>query len=33
VREWAKQAGITVNPEGRISQEVMDRYQAAHPAA
>ena len=30
VREWAKSQGIAVNERGRISAELMGKYQAAH---
>jgi len=30
VREWAKSQGIAVNERGRISAELMARFQAAH---
>lgn len=30
VREWARTAGLTVNPRGRIPKGVLDAYQAAH---
>jgi hypothetical protein len=30
VREWAKSQGISVNERGRISAELMARFQAAH---
>ncbi len=30
VREWAKSQGIAVNERGRISAELLARYQAAH---
>ena len=30
VRAWAREAGLTVSQRGRISAEVMSRYEAAH---
>lgn len=30
VRAWAKQAGLAVSERGRISAEVMRRYEASH---
>ncbi len=30
VREWAKSQGIAVNERGRISADLMARFQAAH---
>ena len=30
VRDWARSQGITVNERGRISADVMARFQAAH---
>lgn len=30
VREWAKGQGIAVNERGRISAELMEKFQAAH---
>jgi hypothetical protein len=30
IRAWAKEQGITVSERGRISAEVMQRYEAAH---
>jgi hypothetical protein len=30
VRAWAREAGLTVSERGRISAEVMSRYEAAH---
>jgi hypothetical protein len=31
VRAWAKQQGIAVNERGRISADLMARFEAAHP--
>ena len=31
VRAWAREAGFSVSERGRISAEVMGRYQDAHP--
>lgn len=33
IREWARSQGMTVPERGRISQSVMDAYDAAHKAA
>lgn len=30
VRAWAERAGVSVNPRGRISAEVLAQYDAAH---
>lgn len=30
VREWARGRGIEVNERGRISSEVLEKYEAAH---
>ncbi len=30
VRAWAREAGLAVSERGRISAEVMSRYEAAH---
>jgi len=30
IRAWAKEAGLQVSERGRISSEVMSRYEAAH---
>jgi hypothetical protein len=30
VRAWAREAGLAVSQRGRISAEVMSRYEAAH---
>ena len=30
IRQWARENGITVSERGRISAEVLEKYQAAH---
>ncbi|WP_369186543.1 Lsr2 family protein [Streptomyces sp. R08] len=30
VREWAQSQGIEVNSRGRVSREVIEKYEAAH---
>jgi len=32
IREWAAGVGIQVHPQGRIAQDVIDRYRAAQAA-
>ena len=32
VRAWGKQAGIDINPRGRIKQSVLEQYEADHQA-
>ena len=33
IREWGRQAGFTCGDKGRIPQNLMDAYEAAHPEA
>jgi hypothetical protein len=33
IREWAAQAGWEVPARGRIAKEIVEAYEAAHPAA
>jgi hypothetical protein len=33
IREWAKSQGVQVSDRGRISQEIRDKFNAAHGAA
>ena len=30
IRSWAVEQGLPVNPRGRIAQDVLDQYEAAH---
>jgi hypothetical protein len=33
IREWAKSQGLQVSDRGRISQELQDKFNAAHGTA
>jgi hypothetical protein len=33
VREWAREQGLEVSPRGKITDEVVDKFVAAHPDA
>lgn len=33
IREWAKSQGLQVSDRGRISQEIQDKFNAAHGTA